>query len=526
MFHIGFSYIGLIWLLMLFIPNIIWTKNKPLGYEEAEKKENKILLIFERSGQTLVTVLALIFSDFNINLKSRSVSSLIVLGISFLLMVCYELYWIRYFRSEKTMKDYYSSFLGIPVAGATLPILAFFVLGLYGSNAFLMLAITILGIGHIGIHLQHKNDAVGKKNRKLSVRIIMVAGAVLGSVVVLFLIGYFGIKNIKFAKAFTGATNPVFEDQYIELNGQEQFIRVMGKNADNPVIILLHGGPASPDGMMDYCFMDYLMDDYTYITWDQRGCGRTYYRNHSEDPENSTATDEQILLDIDVLVDYACNRFGKEKVTIIGHSWGTILTCRYSNLHPEKIDKAICIGQASDFMKGDTLAYEHANAVALAKGDDVSAMDQALIAYQDNPSLFTLMDLRKITHPYNQPEVVEKGMLQGAFSPYLGIDDMRWMFIDAASIEDVYSHNSNLMDYVLNYGGFDNIQKYGTKFQIPIYFISGEMDYTCPTSLAKEYYEEIEAPDKAFYEIKGCGHTPQGDKPKEVADIIAGIGMK
>ena len=93
MFHFGFSYIGLIWLLMLFVPNIIWTKNKPSGYEESEKKENKILLIFERVGQALVTV-------------------------SFLLMVFYELYWIRYFKSERTMKDFYSSFLGVPVAGA------------------------------------------------------------------------------------------------------------------------------------------------------------------------------------------------------------------------------------------------------------------------------------------------------------------------------------------------------------------------------------------------------------------------
>ena len=94
MFHFGFSYIGLIWLLMLFIPNIIWIKNKPAGYEESAKNENKVLLIFEKIGQALVTVIALIFSDFNINLHSRSASSLVILGVSFILMVCYELYWI------------------------------------------------------------------------------------------------------------------------------------------------------------------------------------------------------------------------------------------------------------------------------------------------------------------------------------------------------------------------------------------------------------------------------------------------
>ena len=88
MFHFGFSYIGLIWLLMLTIPNLIWIKNKPAGYEESANKENKVLLIFEKIGQALVTVIALIFSDFNIDSGSRSASSLTVLGISFLLIFC------------------------------------------------------------------------------------------------------------------------------------------------------------------------------------------------------------------------------------------------------------------------------------------------------------------------------------------------------------------------------------------------------------------------------------------------------
>ena len=59
------------------------------------------------------------------------------------------------------MKDFYSSFCGIPVAGATLPVIAFFLLGIYGSNVFLLVSVLILGIGHIGIHLQHKREGCG-----------------------------------------------------------------------------------------------------------------------------------------------------------------------------------------------------------------------------------------------------------------------------------------------------------------------------------------------------------------------------
>lgn len=153
--NFGFSYVGLIFLIMLMIPNMIWTKNKPKDYEKYVKDE-KILLVFERIGEILVTCISLIFTDFNINHISRWS---VILFIAFILMFLYELYWIRYFKSEKTMKDFYSSLLGIPVAGATLPVLAFLLLGIYGKNIFLIISTIILGIGHIGNHLNHEKEA-------------------------------------------------------------------------------------------------------------------------------------------------------------------------------------------------------------------------------------------------------------------------------------------------------------------------------------------------------------------------------
>ena len=153
--HFGFSYMGAIFLLMLMIPNIIWSKNKPADYEKYVKNENKVLLVFERVGEVSVSCISLIFSDFNINTLSRR--SFILLG-AFVLMILYEIFWIRYFRSSKTMKDFYRGLLGIPVAGATLPVCAFFVLGIYGRNLFLIISTVILGIGHIGIHLGHKKE--------------------------------------------------------------------------------------------------------------------------------------------------------------------------------------------------------------------------------------------------------------------------------------------------------------------------------------------------------------------------------
>ena len=155
--NFGFSYVGLIYLIMLMTPNLIWTRNLPKDYEKFAANENKVLLAFERTGEVLASAIVLVFSDFNLKPWSNWSWFLVV---SFALMVLYEIYWIRYFRSEKTMKDLYSSILGIPVAGATLPVLAFMLLAIYGKNIFLAVAVLILGFGHIGIHLMHRKEAL------------------------------------------------------------------------------------------------------------------------------------------------------------------------------------------------------------------------------------------------------------------------------------------------------------------------------------------------------------------------------
>lgn len=138
---------------MLFVPNIIWSKHQPVGYNS--DTENRILLVFERIGEVAVSCTAVIFSDFNIRLDSLWTLWLLVSAI---FMLMYEIYWIRYFRSQKSLEDFYSSLLGIPVAGATLPIIAFLLLGIYGKNICMIVWVIILGIGHIGIHLQHKKQ--------------------------------------------------------------------------------------------------------------------------------------------------------------------------------------------------------------------------------------------------------------------------------------------------------------------------------------------------------------------------------
>lgn len=147
---LGFSWAGLLLLLALTVPNLLWTRRKPQGYDPS--REDRRLTSLERIGQVWVTCGALV---------SRGVSP----GPRWLagaaaLMVLYELWWVRYFRSPRTMADFTAPLLGIPVAGASLPVAAFALLGIYGRAWWMLPGVLILGIGHIGIHLGHRREAL------------------------------------------------------------------------------------------------------------------------------------------------------------------------------------------------------------------------------------------------------------------------------------------------------------------------------------------------------------------------------
>ena len=512
MFHFGFSYVGIVYLLMLFIPNIIWTRHLPEGYEESTKKENKILLTFERIGEVLTCVIVLVFSDFN----PRKTIWALWLVLSFIFMLFYEVYWTRYFRSEHTMADMYRSLLGIPVAGATLPIIAFVFLGIYGSNAFLLVAVILLGIGHIGIHLQHRNEVYGKRKKKLIFRVLKWISATLLSLMLLLVIFIIGCRNVNYFKHYKIVNNGIDEAGYIMLGGQEQYILMRGENVNNPVIIYLHGGPSSPDGYVTYGFTDYLIDDYTVIAWDQRGCGRTYIHNKDVDTNNDTASFSQALVDLDELVDYARARFHQDKVILLGHSYGTILGSVYAHKYPEKVDTYIGAAQVISLEETDMYSYRDALSKAQAAGEDISELENAYEQYANEKSLKNIMQLRNKVYQYHPVEISDKATWMAVISPYFGVDDLRWFLVQLGDMEEYVKLNKQLFDFTFDF----NIYDYGLDYEMPAYFISGSCDWVCPVAPIREYAQAVQAPSSDFLVINGPGHNLQYSTPREFANAV------
>lgn len=346
----------------------------------------------------------------------------------------------------------------------------------------------------------------------------------MGALLALPMVILMGVRAVTYLQNHIHTENGVDEGIYVELGGQEQYLLIRGKDQSNPVMIWLHGGPAGSDAYANYGFQQYLVNEYTVVNWDQRGCGRTYYRNQKADPGNKTATFQQAQEDLDELVDYLRNRFAVDQVILVGHSYGTMLGSRYALDHPDKVSAYIGVGQVVSF-ESEIYSYQDALERAKAAGADTAALEKAYETYVNDGSLVNMMALRGQTSPWHTAPKQGNTIWLGIASPYMGLDDVRWFLKPIINLEEYFMLNDALFDYVVA----TDVTSFGMEFPMSVGFITGSCDWTTPVKYAQDYYNEISAPEKQFRLMEGCGHSPQYDDPQgfcgELKQMIQDFGI-
>ncbi len=121
---------------------------------------------------------------------------------------------------------------------------------------------------------------------------------------------------------------------YVDINNTKQWISIYGQDKDNPVLLYLHGGPGSATSAYDYAFTRKWSDVYTVVTWDQRNCGKSY----SSDQNDTALTYDLMMSDGVEMTKYLLDYLGKDKITLLGHSWGTYFGSNLVLAYPEYYD--------------------------------------------------------------------------------------------------------------------------------------------------------------------------------------------
>src|SRR5580693_659455 len=119
------------------------------------------------------------------------------------------------------------------------------------------------------------------------------------------------------------APNGIDEANYVQIGGLEQWITIRGEDRENPVLLLLHGGPGDATNPWGYAGFRTWLKYFTVVQWDQRGAGKTFGRNGAA--VASTITIERMVQDGVELAELLSKKLQKEKIVLVGHSWGSIL---------------------------------------------------------------------------------------------------------------------------------------------------------------------------------------------------------
>ena len=300
-------------------------------------------------------------------------------------------------------------------------------------------------------------------------------------------------------------------ESYTDLGGQQQYIRMRGRSTENPVVIYLHGGPGYPTNYLSYQWQEPLWDFFTFVDWDQRGCGRTYYRNRKQDPNNKSLTYDQAQNDLDELVHYVQKALGAEKVILLGHSYGTMPAISYAGTHPDNVLACIGASVVVDMPESEEYSYRDARGIAEAKGDSTEELDKAFEKFAawdgkfEPQALMDMNNLRKVVFPYHpSPKGQNSNMMKDMLhSPDHNWTDIRWLLKPFSGYNAYLQMNWPLYEHLLG----TDLREERTDFQTPVYMVSGTADWITPTKFVRDYYDRITAPDKELYLMPDCGHN-------------------
>jgi pimeloyl-ACP methyl ester carboxylesterase len=312
----------------------------------------------------------------------------------------------------------------------------------------------------------------------------------------------------------------------IKIGDINQWISIRGKNIDNPILLYLHGGPGTPVMPLFRYFQAPLEEYYIVIQWEQRGAGKSFSWKIPKD----TMTIEQFISDLHELIEIVRKRFKKEKIFLMGHSWGSVLGTYMVQRYPELFYAYIGVGQASDTIETEKIMYQFAldkskelnKKTAIKKLDKIGPPFNGLQTPYDN---FYKGGYRAKMGVYG---LVAKygGLIYNArdyhtflrlFLKYLPIFKPEYRVFDIFRIiqGNIFS-TKIMMKELLTV----NLSKQVPELKVPVYILMGKHDYNWSAELAKKYFDTLKAPQKEFVWFKNSAHAPNGEEPEKFNKIL------
>ncbi len=284
------------------------------------------------------------------------------------------------------------------------------------------------------------------------------------------------------------------KSMYIDVNGTKQWINIYGENLDNPVLLYLHGGPGSATSTIDYAYTRKWADVYTVVTWDQRNCGKSY----DAEQNDIVLTRELFMTDRKEVTEFILDYLAKDKLTILGHSWGSIYGANLVLEYPEYYECFIGTGQLVDYLENEEAFRQ-----------------EALLWAKDDQETLALINQLTPDH-VTMEHITARNAIMQKYGYDMMANGSDYNFITTI----IFNPNYSLMDWLdylqgdmgvyLDFFASEEFASFSLKgrtdYQVPFININGDKDYQTNYRLAQEYFEQVNAPYKQMYIMENMTH--------------------
>jgi proline iminopeptidase len=301
--------------------------------------------------------------------------------------------------------------------------------------------------------------------------------------------------------------------QYIELGGFKQVVRIAGDDVANPILLLLHGGPGFTEMALFAEYNKDLEKEFIVVNWDQRGAGLSYAPNIPD----STMTLEQFINDAHELVSWLKTTYNKEKIYVLGHSWGSVLGVNLVQRYPEDFYAYVGVGQGVNMFDNERLSFKFTLDTAIADNNHEAIKELKAIEKRYPPhGIVQLEDIKTQRKwlGYYGGAIYGQPNANKIFSR-IKMEDNPLYDAEKAQAGNDYTFPI-LLDELMRV----NLMESATTLKVPVYFITGRYDYNTPFELVEDYMKVLDAPHKEIIWFENSAHWIPFEEPEKFNDVL------
>lgn len=302
----------------------------------------------------------------------------------------------------------------------------------------------------------------------------------------------------------------------VQVHGNKQYLIIRGVDSTKPIILFVHGGPGGPEiGMMKETNQR-IENDFVMVYWEQRGAGKSYTKHIPAE----SMTLSQFIADTEVITRYLMQRFHKDKINIMGHSWGTLLATMAAYKYPQYFHAYFGVGQIGNQYQGERVSFEWVKEQASAHHDKKAITELNKLTFPDSLAgnavwdEFLAVERKYVmkfgggaTHQLTSILPLVKMIF---LTPEYTLAE-KFNYLEGSSFSIQY-----LWPEVINTNLFSEIDS----VQVPFYILQGYYDYQTPYPVAKDFFNHLKAPVKGFFLFENSAHSPNMEEVEKFNAIV------